>query len=70
MVKCVPIYTADLDGTVTNPDTPHYLGIDINVSREWGVPIEDLSVFGIDGTVTADTETSISAPPESGISSP
>jgi DNA polymerase-1 len=48
MVKCVPIWSTDLDGSVQD-ETPHYLGIDRTIFREWGVAMKDLSPFGIKG---------------------
>jgi len=47
MVKQVPIFHTDLSGRSSQNEIPRHLGIDIVVSREWGCPLEDLSVFGI-----------------------
>ena len=47
MVAAVPIVSTDLNGVAAKNSTPHYLGLDINVCKEWGTSIKDLSVFGI-----------------------
>jgi len=47
MVAAVPIVSTDLNGSAARNSTHHYLGLDINVCKEWGTSIKDLSVFGI-----------------------
>ena len=47
MIEAVPIWGADLSGEIARNSVPHYLGIDINVCREWGTSIKDFSIFGI-----------------------
>jgi DNA polymerase I-like protein with 3'-5' exonuclease and polymerase domains len=47
MVKSVPITPADLNGNPLPGIPERWLGIDIEIFREWGRPIRDLSVFGI-----------------------
>jgi uracil-DNA glycosylase family 4 len=47
MVQCVPILSTDLDGKPLPDAIERRLGIDYKISREWGVPIHDLSEWGI-----------------------
>ena len=47
MVESVSIISTDLDGR-PRPNVPwRHLGIDLEVFREWGSPIQDLTIFGI-----------------------
>jgi len=46
MVDAIPIWTTALDGHVQK-GCPHFLGIDRTIFREWGVPVKDLTPFGI-----------------------
>ena len=47
MTESVPIVSTDLNGHPRKGVPLRHLGIDLEVFREWGNPIRDLSVFGI-----------------------
>jgi hypothetical protein len=47
MVQSVPIISADLNGNPIPGVPSRFLGIELEVFREWGKPLDDLSEFGI-----------------------
>jgi uracil-DNA glycosylase family 4 len=47
MIRRVPIFSTDMNGHPLPNSIPRHLGIDIAIFKEWGKPIKDLSVFGM-----------------------